>query len=397
MASVTPRVWTKADGSPGRVWMVRYLDPATGKRPGKSFDLKKDAEAFKRKVEREIEDGTHVTKGQALTVSEVCAKYVEASEARRRRGEVGRTRLVQINIMVDKHIAPVIGAKRFCDLTVADVDRLYDVLSEKVSTFYARLIVSNLGTIERWAARQGYLRTSPVSTALKGIKRQKVERIEEFTSEQVMTILSHVIRRKAVRPRYGALIGCFVHLAACCGLRIGEILALDLDSINLERRVIRVRRNLTQLGELKGPKSEAGNRDVPMPDHLHAMLRIWIEKYYRENDGNYIFTTYASKRMEASNIRHGWRVVLKECDLYKRGAVFHFHALRHFAGSWWLENGMAIQDVAMQMGHADASTTLKIYAHTLSKIDDRQAAMTRMGALLLPKMTTTATHGLLTA
>jgi len=393
MASVLKRPHTRADGSNGDKWMVRYVDPATSKRHGKSFDLKKDADAYRRKVEREIEQGTHISKHMAVSVKEICQKYYEACEARERRGEIGESRLIQVRIMVDKHIVPSLGGMLFRDLKTADIDALYDKLTNSISAFYARMIVSNLGTMERWAARQGYLLTSPVANALRGIKAVKPAKIEEFSQEDIGKVLGHVLTRQAPRKRYAALVACFVHLAACCGLRISEITALDRSSVDLARKRLRIRRNLTCHRKLKGPKSEAGNRDVPLPDHLCEMLSRWLSVYHRENDGDFMFTTYTGKPVMPDNMRYAWHVILRECGLYQQGGVYHFHALRHFSGSWWLENGMPIQDVALQLGHANAATTLKIYAHTVSKVADRQAAMTRMGGLLLGQSDATVTHG----
>lgn len=396
MASVRRRPGTDKNGQPYG-WQVRWIDPATGKRPSETFKLKKDADAFLRKVEREIEDGVHISKDKAVTVAEVCRRYVEAAEAREQRREIGACRLIQINIMVDKHIVPRIGEKLFHEVGAAEIDRLYNTMTKDVSPFYARMIVSNLATIERWASRQGFVKTALITSAVKGIRGVKPPRIEEFTTEQLATILSHVLKRSAPRRRYAALVACFVHLAACCGLRLGEISALDRDSILLDRKLLRIRRNRTVHGEVKGPKSAAGNRDVPIPDHLCEMLTRWLDSYYEQNEGGFVFTTYTGQPIAPTNIRHGWHVVLKECGLYREGAVFHFHALRHFSGSWWLDNGMPIQDVALQLGHASASTTLAIYAHTVSKVASRQAAMTQMGRLLLPATDTSVTHELANA
>lgn len=381
MASVSKRRW-KHNGVEREAWAVRYFDQE-GRRRSKTFELKKLADAFARKVERDLQDGTHVADEHALSVGDVCERFIAASDARRRRGEIGSTRMKQLRIYVDSHIVPTIGTIRFRDVTAPDVDRLFDAMTEKISPFYARMIVSNLATIERWAVRQGFLRTTPVATALKGIKPVPAPMIEEFTSEQVAMLLGHVLRRAPDRKRYAALLACAVHLAACCGLRSGEIRALDLESIDLERKRLRIRRNLTDMMELKGPKSKAGNRDVPIPDHLCEMLRRWIDRYIVPHPDGYVFTTFAGKPLGPQGIRKGWRVVLNETGLFRDGQVFHFHALRHFAGSWWLEHGMAIQDVSLQLGHANAATTLSIYAHTVTKPADRQASMTQMGRVLL--------------
>src|SRR6187402_2134995 len=96
MASVTKRQHTRADGSNGDKWVVRYLDPSTGKRPCKTFDLKKDAEAFKRKVEREVEDGTHTTSAESKTVSAVMGEFLASYRGRVADGRVGPERLYNL-------------------------------------------------------------------------------------------------------------------------------------------------------------------------------------------------------------------------------------------------------------------------------------------------------------
>lgn len=392
MASVKPRTWKKPDGSTGRGYEVRYIDPETGKRPSKTFAMKKDADAYKRKVEREIEDGTHVSKELALTVKDVCDRYATAARSRKQRGEIGGLRVVAIDTMIYKHIVPNIGGKVFKDLTVADIDGLYDTLTKTLSPFFARQIIGNLGTMEKYAKRQGFLRSSPVASALAGIRSVPAPRIEEFNAEQVTKLLSHALTRGGARPRFAAFMACGIHLAACCGLRAGEIFGLRRESIDFAGKRLRIRYNLTQDKVLKGPKTVAGNRDIPLPDHLSEMLRRWLETYFVPNPADHVFTTCRGGPHSHDNFRYGWHIILDECGLKSDGDVFHFHALRHFAGSWWLENGMPIQDVALQLGHASASTTLEIYAHTVSKSGDRQAAMTKMGSRLLLSHDAPVTH-----
>ena len=59
----------------------------------------------------------------------------------------------------------------------------------------------------------------------------------------------------------------------------------------------------------------------------------------------------------------------------------HLHSLRHFAATELLAAGVTAKDAAEMLGHADASLTLRIYAHASS---DRQkaAASILAGALI---------------
>ena len=57
----------------------------------------------------------------------------------------------------------------------------------------------------------------------------------------------------------------------------------------------------------------------------------------------------------------------------------HLHALRHFAATQMIRSGQDVPTVAGRLGHADASTTLKVYAGALPQ-RDRDAADSLRGA-----------------
>ena len=82
MASVAKRKWTY-QGKAREAWVVRYKDRG-GAHRSRQFDLKKDADAYKRKVENELEAGTHVALGQTLTIAALYDRY-EAHVADRQR------------------------------------------------------------------------------------------------------------------------------------------------------------------------------------------------------------------------------------------------------------------------------------------------------------------------
>lgn len=368
----------------GYGWEVRYIDPATGKRPSKTFELKKDADAYKRKVQREIEDGIHLATPKQMTVRDVCEKYIEEADARASRGEIGKFRAKRIALMVRGRICPIIGHVVFKEITPAQVDDLYAQLCKRLQPFVARDTLSNLGTIERFAVRRRYLLTTPVATAARDIKRVKPTRIREFSRDQVMDLLALALQKpKHKSERQAAMLACFVHLAACCGLRIGECRALDWTSVDLEAGMLTISRNMLEDGELKTTKTPAGVRDVPMPAHLTEMLSLWRQRFMVETPDKLVFPSKTGGPMWERGIRRNWYDLLKATGLFDPNDVFHFHSLRHFAGSWWLHNGMAIQDVSRQLGHSDAAITLRVYAHSVSRLEDRRAAMCAMGGQLL--------------
>jgi integrase len=146
---------------------------------------------------------------------------------------------------------------------------------------------------------------------------------------------------------------------------------------------------MTQLGELKGPKTRAGIRDVPIPAHLVEILRQWVDRHFirdgRVNDRNLVFLTRGRQAYRPSLFLENWRQLLGRAGLLdkKGGNQFHFHALRHFAASWMIESGMSLLDVASVLGHEKFDMTLQVYAHPITGGNHRHAVVQRFAASLL--------------
>jgi integrase len=73
-------------------------------------------------------------------------------------------------------------------------------------------------------------------------------------------------------------------------------------------------------------------------------------------------------------------------DYFKRaakrlGITTHFHELRHFAATTAIASGADVRTVAGRLGHADASVTLRVYAHALEARDRDLAGV--LGAAVL--------------
>jgi integrase len=180
------------------------------------------------------------------------------------------------------------------------------------------------------------------------------------------------------------LLRCTVHLAAFCGLRWGEIMGLTVSALDLDGRAVHVWHSLTEWDELKGPKTRAGIRDVPVPQHLTVMLSDWLDRHYIDNDRGLVFRTPSGKRISAANFHaEYWQPLLARAGLLRDTDNLHFHALRHFAASWMIQNALSLPEVASLLGHKKFDLTLQVYAHPISGGRQRSEAMDRMAASLL--------------
>lgn len=385
MASVNKREWTAPTGEKKQAWEVRYL--LLGKHKSKSFRLKKEADAFKRRVEDDLANGNNMVLHEAVTVRRACEEWLRAAEDRLRAGQVGRSSMANYRKAVDLHIVPHLGKMKIDDVKSIHVEDLFRKLmrQSKLSPLTARSQIFYFKQVCDFAVRRGYLRKDPVGPAMKEMRGLKPPKVRTFTIEQVREVLK--VAEKPLPGQHGITflrVKCIVHLAAFCGLRWGEIVGMTLASVDLEKGMIRVRTALSRFDELKGPKTQAGIRDVPMPPHLADMLRQWVDRYYVENERALIFRTDTGFQIRPSHFHAGhWRPLLERAGLMDGGEVFHFHALRHFASSWWIANGMDLPTVATLMGHSKFDMTLQVYAHPVMAVSRHSDEMGRMATRLL--------------
>ncbi|MEE8233207.1 MAG: tyrosine recombinase XerC [Gammaproteobacteria bacterium] len=133
------------------------------------------------------------------------------------------------------------------------------------------------------------------------------------------------------------------------GLRLSELVMLDLDSLDLADAVV------TVTG--KGKKT----RSVPVGKHAREAIKQWLK--IRDNMANdeemAVFVSQRGKRISRRSIQQR----LKQWAM-KQGLTNHVnpHMLRHSFASHLLESSGDLRAVQELLGHADISTT-QVYTH----------------------------------
>jgi len=172
-----------------------------------------------------------------------------------------------------------------------------------------------------------------------------------------------------------------IYLAAFCGLRTGEILALRW--CDLAGGVVSVTQSLDWFDTLKGPKTKAGVRVVPLPSLVLAALEAYRPHVVMDARG-LIFRTIKGKVLGRAALPQKWHPILERAGLPRTDRGWrHFHALRHFAGSAWLDAGMPLADVSKLMGHANPQITAEIYMHSIQPTQHRSPLLEQCAANLL--------------
>ena len=386
MANVAKREWVYK-GQPKSAWTVRFIDGLGVKRQN-TFERKKDADAFARKIDDELDSGIYVS--DRRTVGEIGEWFLRHSEERVLDGRIGHGQHRNIKQAFDRYILPKLGKIKMTDLTAQHVADFYSAIRRdgRLNPRSAKARVMVLKYIQDFALKRKLIASKPVDEALVDLRGIASAKIRTFSPEQVMRILetAEIPKGRKMTERRAALVSCVINIAAFCGLRIGEIRGLRLENISFKRGVILVRHNMTEWEVLKAPKTRAGVRDVPVPAHVLEMLQRWIARHYVVNELSLIFTHKNGRVLSAQAFGSDWRALLREASVVTGDEPgFHFHALRHFAASWMIDNGMPIMDVALLLGHSRFDMTLQTYAHPVIAPARQHEVVNRMATALLQK------------
>lgn len=163
---------------------------------------------------------------------------------------------------------------------------------------------------------------------------------------------------KKLHPKYYAL---FCTLMGT-GMRIGELLAIEINDINYENRYIKVDKQFTK-GQFKnGTKNTARivkvkERNVYITNDIIMVLKEHIKSL--PDNTKILFPSEVNSYMSANNIRRRiWQPLLTYVGITYR---VRLHDLRGSYADIALEHGASIKFIQNQLGHQKAETTLNIY------------------------------------
>lgn len=197
----------------------------------------------------------------------------------------------------------------------------------------------------RWLVREGTISSDPVAL----IESPKTGRglPKALTEEEVESLLQ--------APDTGTLLGmrdrAMLELMYATGLRVSELVSLELSNLNLNQGVIRV------IG--KGQKE----RLVPIGDEAYDTLKDYLSSgrpgLLKGIQTAAVFVTTRKSGMTRQAFWYMVRRYALQCGISKKISP---HMLRHSFATHLLNHGADLRVVQLLLGHSDLSTT-QIYTH----------------------------------
>jgi integrase len=389
--SVRKRTWTTPAGESRTAWVVDYTPPGQ-KRTLKTFDKKRDAEAFQAKVKNEIGQGIH--SAGKTTVGEAGEKWLQSCEA----NKLERATLADYKRLVDLHIVPFLGRVKLAALTAPKVREFEDALrkdpSPRSPAMVKRVMVAlsstladamDRGLVAQNVAHRRVKRKNGLAEARQ--KRQLEVGRDIPSPAEVGALVAHLAdgRERAL-----------ILTAIFCGLRASELRGLTWKGVDLDKGELHVRQRADRYAEIGPTKSEAGQRTIPLMQMVVSALRQWKLASPRSSAVDLVFPGRSGKPLtHGAILRFHWHPLQRRAGLVVAGKdgkpqpkYGGLHALRHFYASWLInrraDGGLELPGKVVQgrLGHSNIAMTMDTYGHLFPRADDSDEMAKAQAAFL---------------
>jgi integrase len=347
------------DGKRKRRW--HKLDNCKGKR---------EAEKACERLIAQQADGTYVDPSRE-PVAAFLERWIEHMQ-----GQVSPRSHERYAEIARKNLAPLLGALALTKLQPAHISAAYAKaltsgrrdgtggLSARTVTHMHRVLREALQQALRWQL----LARNPADA----VKPPKVERrqLNTYDIQQTAELLERLRGNHMFIPTV---------LAGLCGLRRGEIAALQWKHIDLERRQISVVQSAeqTKVGVRYKPPKSGRSRTVAMSATVTAELRAHrveqaqrLSLGIRISDDTFVVAQADGRPIQPNSLSHEWVRQIAKTELPR----IRYHDLRHAHATHLLSSGVHPKVASERLGHSKVGITLDLYSHVLPGMQEDAAA-----------------------
>ncbi len=150
-----------------------------------------------------------------------------------------------------------------------------------------------------------------------------------------------------------------LELLYASGMRVTELVSLDIDDVNPVSGSVRVR----------GKKTSNKERVIPIGDHALEALQVYLDKgrlqLMRGPEERALFLNHRGQRLTRQGL---WLIIKHYVDEVGIAEDVTPHTLRHSFAAHKLSQGKSLQDIQKLLGHANISTT-QVYQHVGQETD----------------------------
>lgn len=333
----------------------------------------------KREVQRDTEDGIDYAAGE-ITVIELTERYIAQRKGVRYNTKVNYTFV--LNLMKKEDF----GFRQVRSIKPSDGKAFFIKLHDDGRSY--RTITTVRGVLHpafEMAVEDDIIRRNPFSFRVVDVVPNNSVTRKALTAQEKDKLLTYIQGDKCRRRHYNEVL-----ILLGTGLRISELYGLTKSDIDFEQRRIKVSKQLTRTRHtgsceyyVEKPKIESGERYIPMLDDTvyQAFRRVMQERkrpkveYIVDGYTGFLFLDKDGKPKVAGHLEHALKRIV---DSYNKTHADKLtvspHVLRHTFCTDMAQAGMDLKSLQYIMGHADAYTTVNIYAHSSYEAAEKAVA-----------------------
>lgn len=289
---------------------------------------------------------------EAVTFKQYSEKYLIM-----RNSELSQATLDSYSLTLHKHIIPYIGRNLLPDIKLADIKNLFLNLERSGVGDKTRVMVYLLLSL---IFKEAAIDEIIVNNIMLNVRKPKYQRKEMtiIKDDDFWAIYNIADQRMKI----------ILYIAWCTGMRVGEIVALQGNDINIvkikdeEMAFINIKRSISKTSKgliVKSPKTNYGQRNLPIPMELYQMLKLI-------NSNSVFLFSNSYGEMQAPDVIS--KTFSKLCK--KLGFEYHFHQIRHTHATILAEAGIKPKGIQQRLGHHSALFSLNVYTHNTEKTQD---------------------------
>lgn len=360
---------------PGYEYRFTYLNPHSGEKKRQSVYRPSLPELLlaKAEIDNRVDRGLYFedSRGQ---LGDWSRYWLEGPLNSR---ELKRTTIELYQTLARKHLlSSELAEMSLKAIKPTHVETYMATLIEKgLSASTRRTIYAVISHVFAAAVSDGLIANNPVQGK---VKRPKNERnAVRFISDDEVTRLFDELRSSRLFE--------YFRLLALTGMRRGEGLGLDWNSIDFNRKEIHIDWTLSITGERTRPKSERSRRVLDMTTETEALLKT--QKIRQEEDAakagsswsgnpmNLIFTSQFGQPLAGRNVLRTIQQASIRAGIDTRDSKEKVgaHTLRHVVATRLLDGGVPMHTVSRILGHDSIDTTVNTYGHIVEA--GRRSAM----------------------
>ncbi len=208
--------------------------------------------------------------------------------------------------------------------------------------------ISSLRTFFRYLVSEEMVSSNPAK-AVSTPKREKTLPTTLTVDEafRLMESPSDGERMKCLRDH------AILELLYSSGLRVGELVGLNLDGLDLELGIVKV------MGKRRK------ERIVPVGSKAVEALRAYLRERGRVEREEPLFLNLKGGRLTARSVDRLVKKYTKQSGIFRKISP---HSLRHTFATHLLDSGADIREIQEMLGHASLSTTQRYTHLTLGKL-----------------------------